>query len=248
MEKIRVGIVNYLNTLPLLRGIEQDPVREQIRLSGEYPSRLAQALLEDQLDMGLVPVAILPSLPGAALVGDYGIACDGAVASVCLFSDCPLDQITTILLDYQSRSSVALLRILVEKLWKLNVQIVETHEECSGLIAGTTAGLIIGDRCLRYRKKARYVFDLGTAWKDFTGLPFVFAAWVSNKPLPASFIEAFNRANEAGVQQAASIAAGIDFPDYPLEEYFTRNIQYRFTPEMRKGMALFLQYLAEKPA
>src|SRR5688500_8622220 len=110
--KIKVGIVNYLNTKPLLYGIERSPVLEEIELIKDYPSNIASALLKNEIDVGLVPVAIIPRLKYYELITDYCISCDGPVASVCLFSDVPLAEVETVLLDYQSRTSVELARIL----------------------------------------------------------------------------------------------------------------------------------------
>lgn len=113
-HKIRVGAVSYLNTKPLIYGFEQGKMRDEIDLLIDYPANIASQLINDKIDVGLVPVAILPLLKEHHVVSDYGIACDGEVASVCLFSDVPLHEIRTVLLDYQSRTSVALLKNTAE--------------------------------------------------------------------------------------------------------------------------------------
>ena len=88
-------------------------------------------------------------------------------------------------------------------------------------IAGTTAGLVIGDRALEQRQKSKYIYDLGTAWKEMTGLPFVFAAWVSNKELPAEFIEAFNKANETGFIHLDEVIRQNPLTVFDLKSYYT---------------------------
>ena len=112
-SKIRVGIVNYLNTKPLIYGLEKEPVNEMIKLIGAYPAKLAQMLADDEIDVGLIPVAAIPQLASYHIVGNYCIGTEGEIASVCLFSEVPMHQIKKVYLDYQSRSSVALLKWLM---------------------------------------------------------------------------------------------------------------------------------------
>jgi chorismate dehydratase len=155
-------------------------------------------LVNDEIDVGLVPVAIIPLLKEAHIITDYCIGTEGDVASVALFSEVPVEEITTVLLDYQSRTSVNLAKILLKEYWKKDVALVDAKEDFRSAIKGTTAAIVIGDRALEQRKQSAYVYDLGTAWKAHTGLPFVFAAWVANKELGAAFEDAFNRANAYG--------------------------------------------------
>ena len=245
LSKIKIGIVNYLNTKPLLYGIAQSPIRNEIDLVPDYPSNIATMLLENRIDAGLVPVAIIPRLSEAHIITDYCIGCDGPVASVCVLSNVPLGQIKKLLIDYQSRTSANLVKILVRKHWKIEVEIADTKADYRDQIKGSTAGLVIGDRCLEYRSQVPYAYDLGEAWKDFTGLPFVFAAWVSNKRLPDEFIHDFNQANKLGVESIDEVVAENNFPYYSSETYFRNNINYQLNAEKKKGLELFLKYLAE---
>jgi chorismate dehydratase len=243
LEKIKVGIVNYLNTKPLLYGIHRSAVMEQMELVPDFPANVARDLLAGTIDMGLVPVAIISKLKEAHIVGNYGIGADGVVASVCLLSQVPMDEIQEVLLDYQSRTSAALVQVLLEKYWKKKVIFIDTQEEFSDRIKGSTAGLVIGDRCLSLRNKMPYVYDLGEAWKNFTGLPFVFACWVSNKVLPETFVTAFNEANKAGLDQIDKVVAEVNFPEYDLHTYYTKNISYFLDDRKIQGLKLFLSYI-----
>jgi len=201
LDKIRVGIVNYLNTKPLVYGLEKAPISDRIELIATYPSRLAQLLKDDEIDIGLIPVAAIHQLPVHYIVGNYCIAAEGEIASVCLFSEVPMNQVERIFLDYQSRSSVALLQWLMREYWGINPELVQTTDDSYRKeIKGTTAGLVIGDRALEQRKISTFIYDLGSEWRAITGLPFVFAAWVSNKPLDPLFIESFDKANAIGLQ------------------------------------------------
>ena len=177
--------MSYLNTKPLLFGIKNHPVIDQIELTEDYPSKIAQFLIDDKVDLGLIPVAATLKLNQWYQVGEHCIGCDGAVASVCIFSDVPMDEIEKVYLDYQSRTSVNLAKILLKEYWKKNVEFIDASgEDFRNQIKGNTAGVVIGDRALQQRLHSKYIYDLGEAWKSHTGLAFVFAAWISNKELP----------------------------------------------------------------
>jgi chorismate dehydratase len=247
LEKIwKVGAVSYLNTKPLLYGILRSPeVMRRLELTIDYPSIIAQDLVTGDSDMGLVPVAIIPRLKEHHINGGYCIGAEGEVASVCLFSEVPLEDVQTILLDYQSRTSVALLKVLLRFHWKKTPTFVNTHEDYRVRIKGTTAGLVIGDRALEQRKVSPYIYDLAAAWKAFTGLPFVFAAWISNRPLDEAFIRVFDDACGVGLHRLDAVLAENPYPVYDLHTYYTRNISYGLTPQKREGLTLFLQYINE---
>ncbi|MFM8711082.1 MAG: menaquinone biosynthetic enzyme MqnA/MqnD family protein [Sphingomonadales bacterium] len=242
MKKIRVGIVNYLNTRPLLYGLERTSIRDQISLTLDYPANIAAQLKSGAIDLGLVPVALKKEMPGLQRVGSHCIATEGEIASVCLFSQVPIEAIRTIMLDYQSRSSVALLRILMRHYFKRTVSFEPTAGDAYiGQINDHRAGLIIGDRALRYRNDFAYCYDLGIAWKQFTGLPFVFAAWFSSIALSTEFLDAFHAANQWGLDHLPDVLGGISTPvQYDLHHYYTRNVQYHWLPGMQEALDRFL--------
>ena len=247
MEKIwKVGAVSYLNTKPLLYGILRSAeVMRHLELTIDYPSRIAQDLIDGDSDMGLVPVATIPRLKEYHINGRYCIGAEGEVASVCLFSEVPLEQVQTVLLDYQSRTSVALLKVLLRFYWKVTPTFINTHEDYRASIRGTTAGLVIGDRALEQRRVSPYIYDLASHWKAFTGLPFVFAAWISNRPLDPGFVRIFDEANEVGLAKLPEVLAENPYTIYDLHTYYTQNISYELTEAKRKGLDLFLEYIRE---
>lgn len=243
-RKIRVGAVNYLNTKPLLYGIEHAPIRTRIDLETGYPSEIARQLLSGQLDIGLVPVAILKQMPEYHLVSDFGIAARGPVASVCMFSAVPFPSVETVLLDYQSRTSVALARIILKDYLQLSPELVGTNgDEYLHRIGGKTAGVVIGDRALEMRHQFPYVLDLAEAWHQWTGLGFVFAAWVSRVQLDEDFRVAFNAANATGLEHLDEVIRSFPYPAYDLHTYYTKNIHYRLDMECLEGMRQFLSML-----
>jgi chorismate dehydratase len=244
-KKWRIGVVSYLNTRPLLLGMEQSPFKERIELMKDYPAQIAQALLDDTIDIGLVPVAVMPLLKHPQLVSKYVIGTEGEVASVALFSQVPMDQIEKVYLDYQSRTSVQLVKLLLGQYWKKEVAFLTATEGYMDKISGTTAGVIIGDRALASLNLFEHIYDLGSAWKQYSGLPFVFAAWVANKPIPLDFMEAFDAANGYGLSHLEDVIALIPVNEqvYDLHKYYTENISYELTPEKREGLARFLETL-----
>lgn len=241
-DKIRIGAVSYLNTKPLVYGLEKGLMRETVELTYDYPGKIAQALLDNTIDVGLVPVAVIPEMKEHHLVANYCIAADGPVASVCLFSEVPIEEVKTVLLDYQSRTSVLLVQYLLKEYWHLTPVFKNAGVDFISEIKDTTAAVVIGDRAFKQRKVSPYIYDLGEAWKKHTTLPFVFAAWVSNKALPANFITAFNEANEYGLQRLDEVVAENPYSDFDLKKYYSQHIQYRLDDVKRKGLQKFLSW------
>lgn len=243
-DKIKVAAVSYLNTKPLLYGIERHEVRNQIELNMDYPALVAKELISNKVDIGLVPVAVIPEIPNARIISDYGIAADGIVASVCIFSRQPLDTITSVFLDYQSRTSVRLAQLLLKKYWKQDVEFLPAPEDYIEKIQGATAGVIIGDRALEALSRFEYVYDLADHWKKYSGLPFIFAAWVANKAIPESFQRNFNEANKFGLQHLDAVIAENPFPAYDLQHYYRENVHFFLNEEKHKGLHRFLSEIA----
>jgi chorismate dehydratase len=242
-RKIRVAAVSYLNTKPLIYGFEKGMMHDEIELLTDFPASIADMLIRDEVDISLVPVATIPSLKEYYIITDYCIGTIEEVASVCLFSDVPMAEIKTILLDYQSRSSVGLLKVLLKDFWKINVELVSGDACYEEKISGNTAGLVIGDRAFIQRKKRKYIYDLGTAWKEMTGLPFVFAAWISNKQLPDEFVKNFNKATGEGFNHLPEIIAANRYEHYDLKKYYTENISFNLDEEKRRGLEEYLRRL-----
>lgn len=243
-QAIRVGAVSYLNTKPFIWGLEQAPVWSEIVLSRDFPAAIAHQLKNNQLDIGLLPVAAIAELQESFIVADYCIGSDGPVASVAIFSDVPLEEVTTIWLDYQSKTSVALAQILMQEYWHLKTQWKPGDADFINHIGGTEAAVVIGDRALELIPKHQYMYDLGAAWTAHTGLPFVFAAWVANKALPATFLTEFNEALKWGIKNMDKLIAQLPPVGYDIATYFHTNIRYELTDASKEGMKLFLQKLA----
>jgi chorismate dehydratase len=246
LRKIRVAAVSYLNTKPLLYGIKRHPIIHEIELIEDYPARIAQMLIDDQVDVGLIPVAATLKLKDWNIVTEFCIGSTGPVASVCIFSQVPIEQVKKVYLDYQSRTSVNLAKILLHEYWKKDVQFVDAAgEDFREQIKGSTAGVVIGDRALQQRLKSEFIYDLGEAWQKHTGLPFVFAAWIANKTLPSDFVNQFNEANSEGLKHLPDVIKENPYGVYNLDEYYKKNISYNLTKEKREGMNIFLEKLIQ---
>jgi len=218
---------------------------EMIELTGDYPAKVAQQLITGEIDLGLVPVVVLPQLPEHYIIGSHCIGTEGEIASVALFSDAPMHEIEKVYLDYQSRTSVALLKYLMKEYWGINPEIIHaTNEDYRKEIKGTTAGLVIGDRAFEQRKISTFIYDLGSEWRAITGLPFVFAVWVSRKPLPDEFCKVFDAANALGLQhidEIAAAASGI----YDMKKYYTLHLSYKLDEAKREAVKKFLILIKE---
>jgi chorismate dehydratase len=240
---IKVGIVNYLNTAPLLYGLQQMDEQGEIALFKNNPAAVADALIHGEIDLGLIPVAMIPKIANAQIVGNHCISSFQKVASVCLFSQVPISEITTVYLDYQSRTSVQLVQILLKQYWKKNVEFKAATPSFINEIKDTTAAVIIGDRALEQLNNFAYVYDLAEAWHEFASLPFVFAVWVSRGVLDKNFIDRFENANKIGLDNLALIAAQQNYNHYDLLKYYTQNICYVLDENRKESLQKFLNYL-----
>ncbi len=247
MGKLKMTAVSYLNTKPLLYGLMQSGMDKEIDLQLNIPSECAKKLESGEVDLGLVPVALIPSLKTPYIISDYCIACDGPVNTVAIFGEVPIEEMTTIYLDFHSRTSVALTKVLVENHWNTKAKLVNAEEGYIQNIKGTVGGLVIGDRAMGLEKNYKFTYDLGEEWKRFTGLPFVFAAWISNKPLGKDFIARFNSALQLGINSIPQLIFLLPTPenDYDLAHYFEHYIHYELNSDKRKGLHKFLGYISE---
>jgi chorismate dehydratase len=245
-RKIKIAAVSYLNTKPLLYGLLKSEIAGRIQLQLDVPAECARMLREGQAHLGLAPVAAIPELSQAHIVSDYCIGAEGAVRTVAIYAERPLEQVTRLYLDHHSRTSTALAEILLREYWKLDLALIPAEEGYIARIGGDTAGLVIGDRAIGLEERFAYTYDLGEAWTAHTGLPFVFAVWLSTQPLEPAFARAFNRALRAGVADIPQLMHLLPspWPGFDLKEYFTRYISYSFDAPKREALRLFLSKMS----
>ena len=248
-EKLRISIVNYTNTLPFKWALKRSSFLQKIDLQEDIPSICAQKLKFKQVDLALVPVALLAELDTYFIESDYCIGANGKVDSVKLYSNVPLDQIKTVTLDYQSKSSITLTKVLFKFFWKLPVKYLDAKPGFENEIQDSNAAVIIGDRTFGLIGKYAYEFDLGEEWKKFTGLPFVFATWVSTEKIETKLINEFNEVLKQGLDNIVK-AVEDDYAAKTLSkketiEYLTQRIDYKLDEGKRKALELFLEYIKQ---
>lgn len=250
MGLVRVSAVKYINTYPFILGIKESRVLSMIDLEVCHPSECASRLIKGETDIGLVPVAILAAMDEYHIIGDYCIGTRGEVKTVLVVGNTPAEECSRIYLDYRSRSSNALCRVIAEKFWKRSYEFVTTDEsfDITGLRDGESA-IIIGDRCFAYAHEFRYRTDLGKEWNRHTGLPFVFACWVAAREQEDEFEKAFNQALEHGVKHKYR-ASSLLTPDLQVtreevDDYYRENIDFVLDNPKREAISLFIRYIKE---
>lgn len=248
MKKLRISIVSYLNSKPFLFGLNHSEISNQIDMSLDIPSKVAAKLSYNIADVGLIPVGALDELNEYHIVGNYCIGAVGKVKTVVLASEVPLAEIDTILMDYQSRSSVLLAKVLAKFYWKKEVLWENTCNNFQNVsIKGKTAGVVIGDRVFDIEKKYNYIYDLSEEWYKFTQLPFVFAVWASEKKISSEMEEKLNSAFSIGIGRIKDVVKmeQENYPHVNIYEYFTKYIGFNFDEQKKQGIKKFLE-LARK--
>lgn len=236
MNKIKISAVSYTNTKPFIYGLQHSGILERIDLSLDIPSTCATKLIDKKADIGLVPVAALLNIQDYHIISDYCIGATGKVDSVFIFSDKPIQEIKSISLDKQSRTSNALAKVLLKNHWKINPLISDNAD----------AFVQIGDRTFGKVNQYQYCYDLAEEWMNFTGLPFAFAVWASNKPIDQEFIIHFNQALKYGLDHRDEVIKDIPARnDFDISDYLNHKIDYLLTSKKRQALDLFLNYVSE---
>lgn len=246
MKKIRISAVSYTNTKPFIYGLQHTGFVDKIALSLDTPTDCAQKLIDDVVDIGLIPVAATLSLPNWEIVSDYCIGAVGAVNSVFIFSNCPVHDIKYLQLDPESRSSNNLARILLKNYWKISPELIEGAPNYSLSTEPDTAFVQIGDRTFGKKDQYKYVYDLAEEWQKFTGLPFMFAGWIANKPIPHDFMQEFNAALKYGLDHRQDLFKELPMrDDFDIVDYLMVKIDFDLTVEKKKALYMFLDYIKQ---
>ncbi|MEP7196798.1 MAG: menaquinone biosynthesis protein [Saprospiraceae bacterium] len=235
----RIVAVEYLNTLPYIRAIQNSALlASKIEIVTADPKECAKALLTNSADLVLLPVGSFADFDKLYMPLNFGIACYGKVYTVCIFSDKKWEDISIIRESVSSRSSNKLLELLNHNFWNNSKQILDYNS-----IKESDAMLIIGDEAFEAHQKFKYVYDLGEIWKQNTGLPFVFAVWMSRKILDDSFIQLMDKAFEEGVKMDAliNLASGLEKNSTELISYFKSNILFKLDEKMLESLKLFFK-------
>jgi chorismate dehydratase len=247
--KLRVGAVNYLNTRPLVYDFER--IAPQAELVLDLPSRLADRLAQGRLDVALIPSIEFFHDPSYSIVSDACIACRGPVLSVELFSRTPIESINRLALDEGSRTSVALVRILLGERFGIRPQLEALPIGDALEDTDADAVLLIGDRAIHSPPgKFDTIWDLGDEWCRWAGLPFVFAMWVARAGVDLQGLDvALAEARDAGLKhldeiaQREAAAQGLTRPQ--CLSYLRDNLHFTIGHDEQRGLELFYRKAAE---
>ncbi len=248
MQKYKISVVSYLNSVPFIYGLKNlDAINDFVDISLDYPAVCAEKLKSSQVDIGLIPVAEFPNVPNANIISDYCIGASGDVKTVLLLSDVPIDEIERVYLDYQSRTSVALLQLLYSHFSKKNFNYIKAYPNYEQDIKGKDAGLVIGDRCFHLADRFKYAYDLSREWQRYTNMPFVFATWVANREVNPEFVKLFNSACKLGIDNFDKVVEQYQNNNFVnrqrLMQYFQNDISYIFDADKQKAMKHFLDLI-----
>jgi chorismate dehydratase len=252
---LRIGAVSYLNTKPLIHTLAER-LQDRGRLTVDLPSRLSTELAAGRLDVALIPSVEFFRGEGYQILSDAAIACRGPVWSVRLLSRVPVPEIRRLALDEGSRTSAAMVRILLHEMYGLRPETVCLEIDQSPEQVDADAILLIGDRAMHpARGVYREIWDLGDRWCRWTELPFVFAMWVARPGIEwgpeldltslASMLEASRDAGLGSLEEiAARESAGHGLTKEDLHRYFAENLHFRLGPGERLGLNAFQQRAA----
>ncbi len=249
--RLRVVGVSFMNAQPHLHGLLSGLADDRMHVQLAEPSELARRLFEDEADVGLSPVAPLASHGGLEIVPGVAIGCDGPVRSVKLVGDVPVEEADEILLDAASRTSVILARLIVRARRNGHEPkyCARPAREIVQTVGGKTIGLLIGDIALE-TTHFKYELDLGQAWKELTGLPFVFAVWAARpNVLSERDCLLLQGSLEAGLaarpQIAQAWARGHGGDPVAHLDYLNHAIRYALDEPAQAGLREFLRRAAE---
>jgi chorismate dehydratase len=250
MPALRLSVVQYLNTVPLIWGMLHGMQKDKFDLKLTVPSGCADAIAGHRADVGIVPSIEFQLIDDVAMIPGMSIASKFEVKSVVLLSKMPLDEVKSVALDQSSRTSAALVRILLQVFYSRNVKFLSASPEPNEMLKLADAALLIGDPALTYHGPSVEVYDLAREWRKFTGLPFVFAVWMGQSGASLSRSKAdFTASRDFGLGHVDDIAAeyapklGLT-PSF-VRVYLTRNIDYSLDEENLQGLKLFYKLAHE---
>jgi len=248
VRKLKISCVSYTNSLPYIYGIQKFAEPGKFELSIDNPAECYNKLASGQIDIGLVPVVGLKRIDQAQIISNYCIGSRYKVKSVILCSRNKPENLERIYLDYQSRTSVELVKVLARNHWKISPEFIPAEHGFENILPDERTGLvIIGDRCFPYYKKNLMITDLAQSWFEYARKPFVFACWMSTTHLDNAIIKTFNAVLEKCIESIPEVIKSYKkhFKQLDIEpkEYYYKNINYKLDKSSHEGLELFLNLL-----
>lgn len=237
LARLRISIVEYLNTAPLAWGFTDGPLRGRYDLSFTVPSLCAEALRRGEVDVAIIPSIEYQRMDGVVALPGMAVAAKGEVRSILVVAKKPIELARRLALDCCSRSSVALVRLLCAGLWRIEPEFIEADPNPAAMLAEADAALVIGDPALRIAVKMDilggkrpsgevcctgdpsdlpvpglqmlFVYDVAQQWRDMTGRPCVLALWVGRREaMTPEIVADFLASKEYGLAHVDEIAEG----------------------------------------
>lgn len=240
--KKKISLVSYYNALPYRYGLESN--KEAMRLFDidyDTPAECSKKISRGEAVIGLVPVAsVFQLIDRVKWQSNYGIASDGKVESVLLLSNKDISECSRIYQDTESATSVRLLRILTREYWKINPAYYDFNQTIDDQ---NEFRLLIGDKALQQRSSFRHAYDLSEIWKEHTGLPFVFARWISTEKLLEEEIKVLDDSFNQGMNLRTQIAGEVKLDGIDENYYLNTCIRYILGGMEEKGLELFYSKL-----
>ena len=249
-SRVKVGAVSFLNTKPLIYPFLADsqfPGSEAIELSLAVPSRLAIELKDGDIDVGLIPIIeYFRTDREYRIIRDISICSRGPVLSIQLLSRVPISDLRSVALDTSSRSSHALVQIILAEKYNLHPEFHSCPPTIDPQEADTDAVLLIGDAALRQLGATDYALDLGAEWSVLTGLPFVYACWVARGDVELGQVpQTLLNAKEYGIDKIPEItrveSQRLSFPESLCQDSLTKHIFYEFGDSEIAGLKKFYE-------
>ena len=250
MPALKLSVVQYLNTVPLVWGMLRGEQQGKFDLRFTTPAHCADAVHQHQADVGIIPSIEYQRLDRVQILSGMSIAAKNQVRSVLLLSKVPLAKIQTVATDNSSRTSAALLRVMMRKFYSRWITVIPLAPRPDIMLERADAALLIGDAALTYSGQVAEVYDLAAEWKRFTGLPFVFALWVGHEDRNLTKHHAdFAASLQFGLAHiddiAAEYAPRLGMTAAAVKVYLTENIDYSLDEENRQGLRLFYKLAHE---
>jgi chorismate dehydratase len=246
----RVSVVKYLNTVPLIWGMLKGDQQGKYNLDFTTPAKCADDLRRRAAAVGIIPSIEYQRIDGLRILPGCSIASKGIVKSVLLLSKVPIEQINTVALDNSSRTSAALVRILLKKFYSRAVAAAPADPDPGKMLQQADAALLIGDPALTFDANGLFVYDLAAEWRKVTGLPFVFAVWAGHEDMDLGRLCAdFEASRNYGLGHlddiAREYAPRLGLSQEAVKVYLKENIDYSLDEENRKGLELFYRLAHE---
>jgi chorismate dehydratase len=250
MNLPKVSVVQYLNAVPLVWGMLKGIQQGRYALAFTTPAACADAVRLGKAELGIIPSIEYQRLERAEVFSGISIASKEEVKSILLLSKVPIEKIQTVAVDNSSRTSAALLRILMRKFYSRWVNVTPSAPKPADMLKRADAALVIGDRALTYDGQVPEVYDLAAEWKKFTGLPFVFALWVGREEARiGKYRKDFEDSRDYGLAHIDAIAAEyapkLNMQPAGVRAYLTQNVDYSLDEDNRRGLRLFYKLARE---